>query len=188
MKRLRLLAFSTSGVIERTYSRFPVRVGRHPQNDFQIIDSRVSRFHAQFHCEPDALVLRDVSSQNGTVVTVGPSAAVQVVRGADVRAPDGRLTVLVGGVRLEATIEDGDATELPDAFAPAVRDAAQAATSACERYQERFQGGIDATRPVLDALLDGLLMMRLGIHADETKAAGDRDGVGAPEGGADRAA
>ena len=44
-------------------------------------------------------------------MTSGCSTTVQVVRGADARAPDGRLTVLVGSVRLEASIEDAASDE-----------------------------------------------------------------------------
>ena len=180
MKRLRLFASNTSGAIDRTYSRFPVRIGRHPQNELQIVDPRISRFHAQFDCESGVLVYRDVGSQNGTVVMDGVSGRVlRVVRGADVPAPDGRLAVLIGGVRLQARLEEGEAAELPDAFAPAARGAASAILSVCRLQGEPVSpvhGGAETTLPVLDALLDSLFTVRLGLHADEMEPAAGQDG------------
>jgi hypothetical protein len=87
--------------------------------------------------------------------------------------------VLLGGVRLEASIEDGEAADLPDALAPAVRDAGKVILSVCELHRERVslaRAGVETIGPVLDALFDGLLMMRFGLHADEVAPAGDRDG------------
>jgi hypothetical protein len=178
MKRLRLFAFDASGVIgDRTYSRFPVRVGRHPQNELQIVDPRVSRFHAHFECESGVLVFRDVESENGTVVLDGDGSG-RVVRSTEVRAPDGRLTVLIGGVRLQARIEEGEASELPEGFAPAARDAARAILSVCPLHGEQTpapHGGAETIRPVLDALFDSLFMLRLGLHAAEIEPAEQRD-------------
>ncbi len=49
-------------------SRFPCRVGRHPNAHVRIIHSTVSLCHAEFNRLGDGLVLTDVNSRNGTFV------------------------------------------------------------------------------------------------------------------------
>jgi type VI secretion system protein ImpI len=72
-------------MIERTFDRFPVRIGRNPLNDFQIDSPFVSQFHAVLELQGNALMLRDLGSKNGTslrgsgkvashqIVDLGPS-------------------------------------------------------------------------------------------------------------------
>lgn len=43
-----------------------LRIGRAPDNDLVISDSRVSRYHAQVTAEPDGPLIRDLGSTNGT--------------------------------------------------------------------------------------------------------------------------
>jgi predicted component of type VI protein secretion system len=177
MTRLRLFVFDGSAVIERTYSRFPVRIGRHPQNECQILDPRVSRFHAQFDYAAGTLVFRDVESQNGTVVLEG--AAGRVLRGSEVRASDGRLAVLIGGVRVQARLEEHEGGELPDAFVPITREAARRLLDACpvqgEHAASHARGALASAQPVLDALFAGLIAVRLALHTEETGAQSYRE-------------
>ncbi len=49
-----------------------VRLGRAPDNDVVIPDSRVSRYHAQIHCRGMRFTLVDLGSTNGTRVNVEP--------------------------------------------------------------------------------------------------------------------
>jgi CheY-like chemotaxis protein len=106
MTHLRLFIFEGSEVLDRTYSRFPVRIGRHPRNECQLADSHVSRFHAQIECESGGLVVRDVGSANGTLLMEGASG--RMLRGSGARSSDGELAFLLGYVRVLARIEEGD--------------------------------------------------------------------------------
>ncbi|MEJ5375014.1 MAG: HD domain-containing phosphohydrolase [bacterium] len=44
------------------------RIGRHPDNDLQLTDQNISRFHAIIEPKQGGLVLRDLGSRNGTFV------------------------------------------------------------------------------------------------------------------------
>ncbi|MGO8999200.1 MAG: FHA domain-containing protein [Polyangiaceae bacterium] len=165
MKRLRLFVFDGSAVVERTYSRLPIRIGRHPRNECQILDPRVSRFHALFDSEGETLVFRDVESQNGTVVLEG--ALGQILRGTETRAPGGRLAVLIGGVRVQARLEEHEGSELPETFLPAVRDAARALIGTCPRHGDRDP---ESAQQMVDALFESVLALRVGLQTDEADA------------------
>jgi predicted component of type VI protein secretion system len=104
MKHIRLFIIDGSEVLERTYSGFSVRIGRHATNECQILDERVSRFHAQIEREGDALVLRDMGSHNGTLLLERTSA--RVLRGTDGRSTDGSLAFFLCNLRLLARIEE----------------------------------------------------------------------------------
>ena len=83
--RLRVTNTQDRNMIERTFDRFPVRIGRNPLNDFQIDSPFVSQFHAVLELTGNTLMLRDLGSKNGTslrgsgkvashqVVDLGPS-------------------------------------------------------------------------------------------------------------------
>jgi type VI secretion system protein ImpI len=53
---------------ERTFARFPVRIGRNTLNDLNILDRFVSQFHAVLELQGRELMLRDLGSSNGTKV------------------------------------------------------------------------------------------------------------------------
>ncbi|GAC1359901.1 MAG: hypothetical protein NVSMB47_12640 [Polyangiales bacterium] len=67
--RLRVTNTQDRNVIERTFDRFPVRIGRNPLNDFQLDSPFVSQFHAvlELH-DGNTLMLRDLGSKNGTML------------------------------------------------------------------------------------------------------------------------
>jgi type VI secretion system protein ImpI len=57
-----------NSVVERTFTRFPVRIGRSALNDLNILDRFVSQFHAVVELHEGQLMLRDLGSSNGTKV------------------------------------------------------------------------------------------------------------------------
>jgi predicted component of type VI protein secretion system len=167
MTHLRLFIYEGSEVLDRSYSRFPVRIGRHPRNECQLVDSHISRFHAQIELESGALVVRDVGSENGTLIMEGASG--RMLRGTGSRSSDGQLALLLGHVRVLARIEEGEREELPDAFAPAAREAAQALLDACAPYATRVYAGAagpETLHPVIDALFRNLLRLDSALQAD----------------------
>ncbi len=52
--------------VERTFAKFPVRIGRNTLNDLNIVDRFVSQFHAVVELREGELMLRDLGSSNGT--------------------------------------------------------------------------------------------------------------------------
>ena len=52
---------------QRFELRSEARIGRHPENDLQILDAGISKFHARIWQEPDGVIwIEDLGSQNGT--------------------------------------------------------------------------------------------------------------------------
>src|SRR5207237_2518903 len=66
--RLRVTNTQDRTAIERTFDRFPVRIGRNPLNDFQLDSPFVSQFHAVLELNGNQLMLRDLGSKNGTML------------------------------------------------------------------------------------------------------------------------
>ena len=54
--------------IERTYDRFPVRIGRSALNDLQLEFGFVTQFHAVIERNDQTLFLRDLGSRNGSAM------------------------------------------------------------------------------------------------------------------------
>lgn len=46
----------------------PFRIGRHPDNDLQLTDKNISRFHAIIEPRKEGFIIRDLGSRNGTFV------------------------------------------------------------------------------------------------------------------------
>jgi predicted component of type VI protein secretion system len=139
MKRIRLFIIDGSEVVERTYSELPVRIGRHATNECQIVDERVSRFHAQIERDGDALVLRDLGSHNGTLLL--ERTTYQMLRGRDARSSDGSLAFFLGAVRVLArTEEDAGVGALMQTPAPStfVRESAALAPERGSGVRLRF--------------------------------------------------
>jgi len=53
---------------ERIFSKFPISIGRLPDNDIVIIDEFVSRKHCKIFTEGESMVLKDLKSTNGSVL------------------------------------------------------------------------------------------------------------------------
>lgn len=53
---------------ERIFSKFPISIGRLPDNDIVVIDEFVSRKHCIIFTEGESIVLEDLNSTNGSVI------------------------------------------------------------------------------------------------------------------------
>ncbi len=80
MTRLRFIIFQHSIVTEHVFSRMPVRLGRHPENECQIIDSQISRQHALLRYREGELSIRNIGARNKDVHPDGPWAKGPLVR------------------------------------------------------------------------------------------------------------
>ena len=52
---------------DKTFERFPVRIGRNQLNDLSIDRPYVSQFHAAFDIKDRQIFVRDLGSTNGTL-------------------------------------------------------------------------------------------------------------------------
>ncbi len=80
----------------RTYGRLPtpVTIGREDDNDIQLNDDRVSRFHAKLQDDGGRIILTDLESTNGTRVN-GHPVQMKVLQVGDLLMI-GRCTLLFG--------------------------------------------------------------------------------------------
>ena len=75
--RLTITNTTNNTSVERSFAKFPVRIGRNTLNDLNIVDRFVSQFHAVVELHDRALKLRDLGSSNGTKVGGGRAPAHQ---------------------------------------------------------------------------------------------------------------
>lgn len=80
----------------------PVSIGREDDNDIQLNDDRVSRFHAKLQVDSGKVILTDLDSTNGTRVN-GHPIQMRVLQAGDVLSI-GRCMLVVGDVRVDGTI------------------------------------------------------------------------------------
>ncbi|WP_437185981.1 FHA domain-containing protein [Planctomicrobium sp. SH668] len=73
----------------------PVTIGREDDNDIQLNDERISRFHAKIQEEAGRVILTDLDSTNGTRVN-GHPIRLRVLRNGDL-IMIGRCVLLMGG-------------------------------------------------------------------------------------------
>jgi type VI secretion system protein ImpI len=79
--RLRVVNTQDNSVLERTFDRSPVRIGRSSLNELQIDAPFVSQYHAIIDFDAKRLELRDLGSTNGTALRSGrlpPNAPVDL--------------------------------------------------------------------------------------------------------------
>lgn len=69
------------------------RIGRNPENDFQIAHSTISSTHCELVLRESGVLLRDLESTNGTFVNGDPVREVELVPGQMVRLGDVELLV-----------------------------------------------------------------------------------------------
>ncbi|HEY4118418.1 MAG TPA: type VI secretion system-associated FHA domain protein [Byssovorax sp.] len=118
---------------ERTFERFPVRIGRNQLNDLSIERPYVSQFHAAFDVRDRQIFVRDLGSTNGTLHggrRLARDTPIDVTQQAEITI--GPLVIRVGLVeqaskaeeRKEGTILDdmGAQPARPAAIAPGAED------------------------------------------------------------------
>jgi len=71
----------------------PIRIGRAPECELVLKDSRVSRRHARLHARDGVLVLTDLGSTNGTLVN--GHRVTELVLGAGDRIQIGETSLVV---------------------------------------------------------------------------------------------
>lgn len=95
----------------------PITIGREEDNDVQLNDERISRFHAKIQDDSGRLILTDLESTNGTRVN-GHPVKVRVLRLGD-QISVGRCLIVVGSpeeLALPITFdEDDSASDLTSA-------------------------------------------------------------------------
>jgi pSer/pThr/pTyr-binding forkhead associated (FHA) protein len=95
----------------RLYARLPtpVTIGREDDNDIQLNDDRVSRFHAKLQMDGGKIILTDLDSTNGTRVN-GHPIQMRVIQAGDVLSI-GRCLLQVGDVRLGNSTGDAKSAD-----------------------------------------------------------------------------
>jgi putative nucleotidyltransferase with HDIG domain len=71
----------------------PFRIGRHPDNDLQLTDPKVSRFHAIIDPTENDLWVRDLGSRNGTWVNGQTVGEIALKEGDEIRVGNTRMKV-----------------------------------------------------------------------------------------------
>ena len=107
--KLKITNTANNTSVERTFGKFPVRIGRNTLNDLNIVDRFVSQFHAVVELRDKVLTLRDLGSSNGTKIGEGRAPAHQPVELAPHNDSFG-----IGPLVLEAKlVELDEAIDLP---------------------------------------------------------------------------
>jgi type VI secretion system protein ImpI len=101
--KLKITNSANNTTVERSFAKFPVRIGRNTLNDLNIIDRFVSQFHAVVEVHDRTLKLRDLGSSNGTKIGEGRAPAHQPV---DLAPHNG--TFGIGPLVLEAKLIEVD--------------------------------------------------------------------------------
>jgi pSer/pThr/pTyr-binding forkhead associated (FHA) protein len=182
MTILRLFVLDGPEQQPRTYTQFPVRVGRHPDNDCQIVDSRVSRFHAELRVEGTEMIVTDLSSVNGTFLDDG--LGVRRLQRASTRLRGNPIRLAFGAARAEAFVESGaTALRQEDDVATMLVRGANAVLDACKDRNppaEHADAQLDAMHHIVDAFFRSLVSVRHavrrtdGVDCDEERGRGDR--------------
>ena len=99
--RITILTGPSKGQQHR-FDRFPVVIGRSPDNSLAVIDDRASRAHLRIRQMPEGLVLEDLQSKNGTYVDeVRVSAPLLLTASKVVRLGQTQLQVEIEGMEIE---------------------------------------------------------------------------------------
>src|SRR5580692_7114210 len=81
---MRVVNTQDGSVLERTFDRSPVRIGRSSLNELQIQAAFVSQYHAVVEFDGTKLTLRDLGSTNGTALRstgrVPPNTAIDLTQ------------------------------------------------------------------------------------------------------------
>jgi pSer/pThr/pTyr-binding forkhead associated (FHA) protein len=103
----------------------PVSIGREDDNNIQLNDDRVSRFHAKLQVDSGKVILTDLDSTNGTRVN-GHPIQMRVLQAGDVLSI-GRCMLVVGDVHAEGSTSNSKSVDkLESSTAQVGSDAAEA--------------------------------------------------------------
>jgi uncharacterized Zn finger protein (UPF0148 family) len=94
------------------------RLGRSPDNDFQIVHPTVSNFHCEIVLSDGAVLVRDKDSTNGTFVNSDAVTEARLEAGQTLRVGD--VELLVESTEISVAIPKFDRPELP--APPVVKD------------------------------------------------------------------
>lgn len=174
MTRLRLVIVDGPRMLDRVFTRFPVRIGRLAENECQVLDSTVSKVHARVEREGAELLFRDLGSTNGTILIEGSGRR---LRNEAIRLPSD-ASFFLGHARLYAHVEHAAPQELSSDVIRALRSSHAELQGACAPHEVRLEegGGPAMSRGILDALFRSLFRVRTALLAsDEAEAEGFRD-------------
>lgn len=75
---------------------FPFKIGRMPDNNIVFSDKRVSRYHAELVCDNGKYIIKDLGSQNGTLVNGAK------ITSAEIKTGD---SIVIGGTEIFVDLE-----------------------------------------------------------------------------------
>lgn len=150
--RLAITNTESNTRVERVFARFPVRIGRNPLNDLNIVDRFISQFHAVLELQGTTLLLRDLGSSNGTKVGNARAPVHELVDLAKVGNTFG-----IGPLTFETRIEDIQTAPPPKRATQSLGAAAAAAMAAANAAEDRDEESVleDST---ITSVLDKTLM------------------------------
>jgi hypothetical protein len=166
MMVVRLRVSEPLGSSDWIHHRLPVRIGRHPEDDCQVLLSTSVPFHLELDWADERLILR-VLGQSG-VILVRIAGEMRELHGCELTTSAHEIEFAVGGVWVRASIEERALHRLIEAAEGAIdellRDSARAA----------MRDDVTAARMVLAALVRGAVRVRAALAAahDESTSPG----------------
>jgi type VI secretion system protein ImpI len=167
--RLAITNTESNTRVERVFARLPVRIGRNPLNDLNIIDRFISQFHAVLDLQGHTMLLRDLGSSNGTKVGTGRAPAHEVV---DLARFDN--TFSIGPLMFQARVENILTAPPPQKrTAHGLGEAAAVAVAAVDAAQDNYPNFADDREDSVleDSAITSVLDKTLMFDNDKAAAA-----------------
>lgn len=149
--RLAITNTESNTRVERVFVRLPVRIGRNPLNDLNIIDRFISQFHAVLEVQGSTLLLRDLGSSNGTRVGSARAPAHELV---DLAKHDN--TFAIGPLTFETRLEHIQTAPPPKRTVHGLGAAAAAAMAAANAAESEDDSVLEDS--TITSVLDKTLM------------------------------
>lgn len=171
---LKITNTANNTTVERTFAKFPVRIGRNTLNDLNIIDRFVSQFHAVVELQDRALKLRDLGSSNGTKIGDGRAPPHQPVELESHNNTFGIGPLLLEGkiIEVEAAMEkppqslgeagiddDPESAVLEDSFVTNINEMVDFNSPAMAAARAAFEAGGEDKKPLDKKALSGTLLL-----------------------------
>ncbi|GAC1454378.1 MAG: hypothetical protein PVSMB1_03450 [Gemmatimonadaceae bacterium] len=160
MKIVRLRVSEPLGTCERVHY-LPVRIGGHPQNDCQLVDPAISRFHLELGWSHDRFVLRDLGARDSVHVRV--AGEMHKLRAGELTSASREIEFAIAGVWVQARVEERRVHHIAEAAQQAVEELLEACAQAATC------GDQSDTRRVLAALGRGALALRDSLQAERER-------------------